>query len=699
MTGRRLIDLNYFLSQLQDKARHNDLFDCKTEHFRLVGEKRIGLMSTFKFECNICHELVLIKSEDSNDEKRVNANVAATSGIIASGIGFSQFQEVFSALDVPVFSTKYYCKLQNQVYEKWEAVAVESMEVAAMREKEAAISEGRTKNGVPLIDVFVDGCWSARSYGTNFKASSGAAAIIGKKFGQLLYVGVKNKYCLVCARAEKRELVPKVHKCFKNYNGASSAMESDIIVEGFQSSLSMYGLIYSRLIADGDSSTYSKILNANPYQKYQIIVEKIECRNHILRNLCKKLRNITKETKYALACRKTLTNSKIMIMRKSIVNSIEQHNKVEDKPKSTSISLLHDDINNSLNHAYGDHRFCNDYNCSMHTNERNEMTTIQNSTFLFRLKAIIAMVASKSRSLIENVDTNTVERFNSVVAKFVGGKRINFSQRRGYQARCSAAVVSFNKGSTISSVQKAFSGASPKGKLKEMEQRRTLKRKLNKEHPIKKIRKFKDKGDTQHNYGPNSAAPDIAPEQLEKAKQDFINNLTAMVKDREVIERSTILQRDSSDWIEIRKQIITASNFGPICKRKQSTDTSSLVKNILYKNNLSHITAVAHGIEKEKQALEQMQEQESIIIKPCGLFIDKEYPFIGATPDGIVGEDTIVEIKCPITAYKSGLENAIKNNKIQIIHYNKKTDTHDIKKTSNWYYQVQVSIFWYFYLM
>ena len=34
-------------------------------------------------------------------------------------------------------------------------------------------------------------------------------------------------------------------------------------------------------------------------------------------------------------------------------------------------------------------------------------------------------------------------------------------------------------------------------------------------------------------------------------------------------------------------------------------------------------------------------------VDPCGLFVAREYPFLAATPDGLVGEDSVVEVKCP----------------------------------------------------
>jgi hypothetical protein len=55
-------------------------------------------------------------------------------------------------------------------------------------------------------------------------------------------------------------------------------------------------------------------------------------------------------------------------------------------------------------------------------------------------------LAHHASSLIYNVNNNSVEGYNSIVAKFVGGKRIHFSHKGSYQARCTAAVLSYNTG-------------------------------------------------------------------------------------------------------------------------------------------------------------------------------------------------------------------------------------------------------------
>ncbi|PZC74694.1 hypothetical protein B5X24_HaOG207319 [Helicoverpa armigera] len=135
--------------------------------------------------------------------------------------------------------------------------------------------------------------------------------------------------------------------------------------------------------------------------------------------------------------------------------------------------------------------------------------------------------------------------------------------------------------------------------------------------------------------------------------------------------------------------MITASNFGIVAKRKETSSKAKLVQNILYQPNLAQIRPVAHGLENERFALQQLALQEKVTVEPCGLFVDQEYPFIGATPDGLIGNDMIVEIKCPLVAYKIGIDSAIKQNKIQIWRFDRKTNQIVLNKNSNWFYQVQ----------
>lgn len=46
------------------------------------------------------------------------------------------------------------------------------------------------------------------------------------------------------------------------------------------------------------------------------------------------------------------------------------------------------------------------------------------------------------------------------------------------------------------------------------------------------------------------------------------------------------------------------------------------------------------------------------------MFIDEKYHYLAATPDGVVDDQTIVEIKCPFTLYKNNVVDAISERRL-----------------------------------
>ena len=51
---------------------------------------------------------------------------------------------------------------------------------------------------------------------------------------------------------------------YENWGGASSFIETNIILEGFKLAESEYGLQYSKFIGDSDSSVYPTLVNEVP---------------------------------------------------------------------------------------------------------------------------------------------------------------------------------------------------------------------------------------------------------------------------------------------------------------------------------------------------------------------------------------------------------------------------------------------------
>ena len=61
----------------------------------------------------------------------------------------------------------------------------------AEEEKRIAIEKGSFHEGVPAIDVVLDGGWCKRTHKHYYNAKSGEAIIIGLETGKLLHVGVR----------------------------------------------------------------------------------------------------------------------------------------------------------------------------------------------------------------------------------------------------------------------------------------------------------------------------------------------------------------------------------------------------------------------------------------------------------------------------------------------------------------------------
>ncbi|CAG9134858.1 unnamed protein product [Plutella xylostella] len=194
--------------------------------------------------------------------------------------------------------------------------------------------------------------------------------------------------------------------------------------------------------------------------------------------------------------------------------------------------------------------------------------------------------------------------------------------------------------------EKAIAIKEGKGRLQSLETTRKrlkmMRKKVDKKRRFQTICKIEE----SKNYGENSVRPDVPVDMLDDMKSNFLESIQKSQEQRHEIEQKTILQSSSGEWLELRRTMLTASNFGKICKMRPETSCANTVKQLLYKGSVQ-AEPLQHGKEHEQMALAQLSKQEGIDIKPCGLFIDSEVPYLGATPDGISGEDVVVEVKCP----------------------------------------------------
>lgn len=94
--------------------------------------------------------------------------------------------------------------------------------------------------------------------------------------------------------------------------------------------------------------------------------------------------------------------------------------------------------------------------------EKNLVPEIVKCGLMNEMSAILRRVIDNARSLLFDVDNNYCEQFNSVINKYIAGKRINFTQKQSYNTRVHAAIVSFNSGGQfIREIHKKITKKSP----------------------------------------------------------------------------------------------------------------------------------------------------------------------------------------------------------------------------------------------
>lgn len=59
--------------------------------------------------------------------------------------------------------------------------------------------------------------------------------------------------------------------------------------------------------------------------------------------------------------------------------------------------------------------------------------------------------------------------------------------------------------------------------------------------------------------------------------------------------------------------------------------------------------AMRWGAETEPQAIAALEFMSGVVVEPAGYVPHPTIPMTGASPDGLIGEDGLVEIKCPTT--------------------------------------------------
>lgn len=124
------------------------------------------------------------------------------------------------------------------------------------------------------------------------------------------------------------------------------------------------------------------------------------------------------------------------------------------------------------------------------------------------------------------------------------------------------------------------------------------------------------------------------------------------------METSNPLQR-TAEWFSDRTGCLTASRFAAVLKRKRDGTPTQAYFDLLDTVVAERITgncigigdapALAWGRDHEDEARERYEVETGEVVDLVGFIPHPEIKWLGASPDGLVDDDGLLEIKCPFS--------------------------------------------------
>ena len=180
---------------------------------------------------------------------------------------------------------------------------------------------------------------------------------------------------------------------------------------------------------------------------------------------------------------------------------------------------------------------------------------------------------------------------------------------------------------------------------------------------------------------------DLNSEEYGDKFNTYFQSLSITQEECSEIERKTRGQVKNKLWKRARHGRLTSSNFGLVCKRKKETYDGAL-KTVMDYSKFEN-DYVKWGRNHEPAARRKYSVVTKQTVTTCGLFVNKDFPHLAASPDGIIqtgNGNGLLEIKCPYKWRDCTPEEAAKDPQFccKLVNGNLK-----LKEKHSYYYQVQ----------
>ena len=112
------------------------------------------------------------------------------------------------------------------------------------------------------------------------------------------------------------------------------------------------------------------------------------------------------------------------------------------------------------------------------------------------------------------------------------------------------------------------------------------------------------------------------------------------------------VKQRSPEWFEARKKKLTGSNIGAALGVNPWKKPDDLIRQMVREyhgaeSEFSGNIATEYGTAHEPLAMFDYEMETGNTVQECGFFVHPEFDWLGASPDGLVGDDIVLEIKVP----------------------------------------------------
>lgn len=112
------------------------------------------------------------------------------------------------------------------------------------------------------------------------------------------------------------------------------------------------------------------------------------------------------------------------------------------------------------------------------------------------------------------------------------------------------------------------------------------------------------------------------------------------------------IEQRSPEWFEARRGLLTGSNIGAALGVNPWKKPDDLIRQMVREYHGAEPefvgnAATEYGTAHESLALLDYEMETGNTVKECGFFVHPELDWIGASPDGLIDDDIVLEIKCP----------------------------------------------------